>query len=172
MADHLAATTCMLCRKRKRRCSRDIPACSLCKKNDITCEYPAISRPPASYERRKDQVATPAVRRSRSQSPPVDLDAAASLVPLVSSPRPAPLAPTPASTAAPAAAQDEFPAVFFLDFAVFQQRRLVVPTPSLEPPGWSLEQSSRMFDVDVYFNSVHTFLPIGDSVCPDSTASH
>jgi hypothetical protein len=37
---------CFLCRKRKIRCSKDLPRCRLCKHSDLRCEYPERARKP------------------------------------------------------------------------------------------------------------------------------
>ncbi|KAH6892535.1 hypothetical protein B0T10DRAFT_295217 [Thelonectria olida] len=146
----LASNACMTCRKQKRRCTRELPACSLCKKSGRGCMYRMCGRPPASSEGRPTiQAAT----RSHSQSPTLGgVDVAVSLP------------PTPSTTTAPVSVTHDFPALFFLDFTAFQTKRQTIQIASVGLPSEysrSLQESSPMFDVDVYFNlSVHTFLPI------------
>jgi hypothetical protein len=62
--------------------------------------------------------------------------------------------------------ENHFPALFFLDSSYFQQTKSQLQMPTLElPPEFdSIDAQSNMHDVDVYFNSIHTFLPIGQSI--------
>lgn len=36
---NVSRMACLACRRQKRKCSRDIPSCELCRKNQRLCEY-------------------------------------------------------------------------------------------------------------------------------------
>ena len=38
--DELAPQACVSCREKKRKCSREVPVCSLCRRNRRPCHYP------------------------------------------------------------------------------------------------------------------------------------
>jgi hypothetical protein len=61
--------------------------------------------------------------------------------------------------------QEEFPALFFLDFYTLNQRHHVVPTPKTPlSDNYYLHLGNReqlRYDIDTYFTSVHLFFPIG-----------
>jgi hypothetical protein len=58
-----------------------------------------------------------------------------------------------------------FPALFFLDSSYFQQENRSLETQCLSLPQELMGRLSGLpqmrYDVDVFFNSVHTFFPIG-----------
>lgn len=54
----LAPLSCFICRKRKVKCSRQLPSCSLCDRLSLDCAYPTESQKPgpkkgSNLERRK-----------------------------------------------------------------------------------------------------------------------
>ncbi|EEU33608.1 uncharacterized protein NECHADRAFT_89325 [Fusarium vanettenii 77-13-4] len=144
----LAVRACVACRKQKRKCTREVPECSLCSKNGRPCEYAVGSRA-APYPEGRSRVAP------RIQNPTVMplqiVDSAAE-------------APSSNESTAPGLlpGENHFPALFFLDSSYFQQTKSQLQMPTLElPPEFdSIDAQSNMHDVDVYFNSIHTFLPI------------
>jgi Fungal Zn(2)-Cys(6) binuclear cluster domain len=45
-----APQACMSCRKQKRKCSKDLPACALCNRMNRHCDYSDSSPPPTSED--------------------------------------------------------------------------------------------------------------------------
>ncbi|KAI5460552.1 hypothetical protein BGZ63DRAFT_509973 [Mariannaea sp. PMI_226] len=146
-----ALYACLTCRKQKRKCSRELPVCSLCKKNGRSCEYRVSDHNKST----PSDDPRPVIARSRS---PINRPQSRQTV--------APPSPSSSSitTATPSAThRQDASAWFFLDHYDFQRKKLTLPPPNAELPhefSHVLETSSLMFNVDVYFNSVHTFLPI------------
>ncbi|KAK7219015.1 hypothetical protein V2G26_007018 [Clonostachys chloroleuca] len=140
-----AVRACVACRKQKRKCTREVPECSLCSKNGRPCEYAVGSRA-APYPEERSRVAP------RIQNPTImPFDSAVE-------------APSSNESTAPGLlpGENHFPALFFLDSSYFQQTKSLLQMPTLElPPEFdSINAQTNMHDVDVYFNSIHTFLPI------------
>ncbi|CAG9952060.1 unnamed protein product [Clonostachys rosea f. rosea IK726] len=144
-----AQRACSTCRKQKRKCTRELPECSLCLKHGRRCDYnesiPATTRP--------DVQQLPSSRPHISPSSPGNTHAS-------------PFRPNGSSQdlALPLLAQSKFPASFFLDHDVFQLLGRSIEPATAKFPLSILDpvrdQARIRSDVDVYFNSTHTFFPI------------
>lgn len=153
----LAPYACLHCKKRKRKCTRELPVCLICRKTARACQYGELSLQDAS----------------------TDDDANNSNVSGRTSPTDGHR--KPASLSASGLTQDtqeadqshsSFPALFFIDNFTFNERRMRVRDPHVILPQPLIEylsphgRASR--DVDLFFSSVHSFLPIGAfRRCPD-----
>ncbi|EHK23049.1 uncharacterized protein TRIVIDRAFT_116851, partial [Trichoderma virens Gv29-8] len=131
----LASQACVACREKKRKCSRELPSCSLCRRNRRRCCYP-----PKAVTPTMDTVNSYTLQQvSASQ-------AYAGYAGLLT------------------AQQEEFPALFFLDFYTFKDRNHVIPTPKTPLSDHYYKQlgSSEQlrYDIDSYFASVHVSFPI------------
>lgn len=147
----LAVRACVACRKQKRKCTREVPECSLCSKNGRPCEYVVGSRAapnPDDHSRVAPRIQNPTVM-------PVQTVDSAATTPSSNEPTAPRLLPV----------ENHFP-LFFLDSSYFQHTNSLLQMPTIElPPEFdSIGAQSNMHDVNVYFSSIHTFLPIGQSV--------
>ncbi|KAH8646924.1 hypothetical protein BGZ61DRAFT_469955 [Ilyonectria robusta] len=143
----LAVRACVACRKQKRKCTREVPECSLCSKNGRPCEYAVGSRAapnPDHHSRVAPRIQNPTVM-------PVQTVDSAATTPSSNEPTAPRLLPV----------ENHFP-LFFLDSSYFQHTNSLLQMPTIElPPEFdSIGAQSNMHDVDVYFSSIHTFLPI------------
>ncbi|VUC26603.1 unnamed protein product [Clonostachys rosea] len=141
-----AQRACSTCRKQKRKCTRELPECSLCLKHGRRCDYdeaipaPDVQQPPCSHPHLSPYSASNThASPFRSNGSSQDL-------------------------ALPLLAQSKFPASFFLDHDAFQllgrsiePAAVKFPTSVLDPVR---DQARIRSDVDIYFNSTHTFFPI------------
>ncbi|KAI5460852.1 hypothetical protein BGZ63DRAFT_252260 [Mariannaea sp. PMI_226] len=59
----LARFACATCRRQKRKCTRELPACQLCLKNRRQCEYPDDTPPGQQTENRSDSAPTVSSQR-------------------------------------------------------------------------------------------------------------
>ncbi|KAH6658765.1 hypothetical protein F5X68DRAFT_145908 [Plectosphaerella plurivora] len=125
----LAAYACSTCRSQKRKCTKELPACALCRKYDRPCNY--STQPPAST------------------GPPLSEDDVSEKTLALVAGQPDP--------------ETAFPASFFLDHEFFQAAGHSTPQSTFKlPPGVAnslLSEEQAHYDVDIYFNSVHTILP-------------
>lgn len=146
-----AQRACSTCRRQKRKCTRELPECSLCLKHGRRCDYdeaiPAPTRP--------DVQQLPSSHPHLSPSSPGNTQAS-------------PFRPNGSSQdlALPLLAQSKFPASFFLDHDVFQLLGRSIEPATLKFPLSILDpvrdQARIRSDVDIYFNSTHTFFPISE----------
>ncbi|KAH6976677.1 hypothetical protein EDB80DRAFT_302091 [Ilyonectria destructans] len=144
----LAIQACSTCRTQKRKCTKELPECALCKRSGRPCNYGVSTLPVKTSERHVREASTG--RSSHGSSPST----------FTVSVRP----PGRTSLTASEPVHTDFPALFFLDFEYFQLKRHAVDKVCLGLPqelGSCLEgHPQNRYDVDVYFNSVHIFLPI------------
>jgi hypothetical protein len=141
-----AAQACARCRMQKRRCDKAFPRCSLCRRQDKRCEY--VEAKPETLVSLKERLffleqrlegseksdESP-LRREQHWSPLLDI--------------------TPSSS---------FPASFFHDSVAYQQARLGIPHILPSVPLELLNQLGSVADVremvDLYFSTIHLWLPI------------
>lgn len=146
-----AQRACFTCRKQKRKCTRELPECSLCLKHGRRCDYdeaiPAPTHP--------DVQQLPASHPHLSASSPGNTHVS-------------PLRANGSSQdlALPLLAQSKFPASFFLDHDVFQLLGRSIEPATVKFPLSILDpvrdQARIRSDVDIYFNSTHTLFPISE----------
>ncbi|KAH7147338.1 hypothetical protein DER46DRAFT_650711 [Fusarium sp. MPI-SDFR-AT-0072] len=145
----LATRACSTCRRQKRRCTKEIPKCSLCRKHGKDCEYDMRGSSAIDSEEPLQEVPC-----GQSSDRPYSLTSADSV----------PSASNPVRVTVPVPSQTVFPALFFLDSSYFQLRNKVLERQHLSLPQELLGRLSGLpqmrYDVDVFFNSVHCFFPI------------
>ncbi|KAF5011212.1 hypothetical protein FDECE_2666 [Fusarium decemcellulare] len=98
----LATRACSTCRRGKRRCTKEIPTCSLCRKNGKQCDYGTVGSPATDSE-------SPIQRPSNSHPPNRASQSTLFVAP-----------PPPPSFTVPVPANRDFPALFFLDSSYFE----------------------------------------------------
>jgi len=137
--------SCSSCKDRKRKCDRGLPKCSLCSRRNLICDYPTRRRREASRPQ----------PHAQSQTYPS---------PQASTPASTSVSQIPGATAALSPPNSEFPPVFYLDNAVYQNSLVPKPSPTaLIPPSIiSLigDASNWSSTATVYFKTVHTWMPI------------
>lgn len=141
-----APVACATCRAQKRRCSRDLPVCALCKKHTRPCNYGEARVRHGPDRREASHPATSPSSIRSTTSPPSSIFAEGRSRAL--------------NSVEPA--QVDFPAVFFLDSEYFQLQRNELDNVSLALPAeLTGDQSQLIYNADIYFNSVHDYLPVG-----------
>lgn len=141
-----AHQACVSCRKQKRKCDKALPACSLCTRLVRACNYREASSSASSDDfvelRHKVQELEARLQLKQAGNGTGGL-----------SPN---LQPNQV-------ALNAFPAVFFLDSEIYQQNRFDIPRPALSVPGEVLEllkENDIMGTVELYFSTVHKWLPV------------
>ena len=146
----LAPRACSTCRKQKRKCNREFPACSLCLKNGRSCDYGG-----SSLASTGSSAANPLSAMEELSSPsPVSNQHTTQF----GSPSSRPI------LGAPSWMRPETQISFFLDHDAFQLLEMrispsatIFPTNVLSP---TRDHGQISHDVDMYFNSIHTYFPI------------
>ncbi|KAH7391218.1 hypothetical protein BKA64DRAFT_96909 [Cadophora sp. MPI-SDFR-AT-0126] len=135
--------SCNACKDRKRKCDRGLPKCSLCSRRNLICEYPTRRRRELSQSQTQSQ-------NYPSPQSSIAASTSASQIPIANS------ALSPPTS--------EFPPVFYLDNAVFQNSLVSKPFPISPIP---LSITSLIGDTSnwssvaaTYFKTVHTWMPI------------
>ncbi|KAF7556024.1 hypothetical protein G7Z17_g1697 [Cylindrodendrum hubeiense] len=155
----LAARACLACRKQKRKCTRELPECSLCEKHGRACDYDI-----------SDHLTAHPIRPAAVAGTDSPSDASAYALSLRE-----PSSFSQSTATEPALAQNGqnvFPALFFLDHEYYQQLRYDPWKANLSLPlGMShgaRSQTQMTYDADIYFTSVHTYFPIDLSNAKDA----
>ena len=141
-----AHQACVSCRKQKRKCDKVLPACSLCTRLSRACDYrdgPSSASSDDFVELRQKVQELEARLESKQAGHGNGL---------VSS-----------NNTSNQFAVNAFPAVFFLDFEIFQECRLDIPRPAVSVP----EEVHAMLNeddigrmVEAYFSTIHKWFPI------------
>jgi hypothetical protein len=143
----IAERACLTCRKQKRKCSRDLPVCTLCQRHRRTCDYPTDCSDPAGS-------AAPASHGHHQ---------AASMIPgPVHGPSPESFETGPRTNSSQA--------IFFLDSYTFKRRAHTLRQPVAPLPFEFLDQirdpTVGQHFADLYFIAIHTSFPIGKALFP------
>lgn len=155
---NIAPQACVACRKQKRKCSKELPSCSLCTRMSRPCDYSDnIPNPTAEdFAMMRQKITDLEARLEGRRS---DLGWHEPLRTLSKSPgsggSPLPLG---------GHGTTYFPAVFFLDAEVFIDNQMAIPRPSIPVPQEILATlGTSILDiqdiVDRYFANIHTWLP-------------
>lgn len=146
----LAKTACSACHRLKRKCTRELPRCALCKRVGRCCDYSASPATPSSLARS-------ATRRESHESAHRWRD------PAISPRQTYELrsAPSPRTSSI---ATTRFPAAWFLDSVYCRGSQMALP----EAPAWdvlvhepaclTVEQAQNA--AEQYFATTQTWLPI------------
>lgn len=144
---------CQTCRSQKRRCDKALPACSLCRRAGRDCDYDISNTsrlpPTAALDAAQPAFLIPSPSSSGGHRGSTGLD-------------------SPSHTTRPTAPRIGFPSSFFLDYSVFKLQRPTIPDQSdiaLSPElmRYIKRPAEIRHDVDIYFQSTHTFFPIGEA---------
>ena len=139
-----ASQACSSCRKQKRKCTKTLPACTLCSRLGRPCDYGDTTDDIALLRQKVLELEDRLDRKSAVDSSPESTISQR----LITS----------------AQASSTFPASFFLDSEIYQQSGLTVPRPTLPIPSEVLTLLGTTSDVhdvaDQYFTSVHYWLPM------------
>lgn len=134
---------CVPCRKSKRRCPKELPECSRCRKLGRACNY---------VNTRQIRDSADCLSIEPNSNTPPELAQNRNATPLL--PRTQSL-----SAAVP------FPALFFLDSSLFQYGKRSVNITDTSLPQEFLNCLGGAQEVryiaDIFFNSVHTHFPVG-----------
>ncbi|KAE8395988.1 fungal-specific transcription factor domain-containing protein [Aspergillus alliaceus] len=140
-----ATNACLTCRKQKRKCTKEKPRCSVCRKTGRACDYTPISRNSGSAKDAAESSESQGTTGNGPQSPK-----SAHLTGFESN---ALKTPTMSGLS-----------TLFLDSDISPERSYLESNRNIAfPPVYFryLRGSAQVqHEVDVYFNSVHTFLPI------------
>lgn len=162
-ADH----SCLACRKLKRKCSKDVPTCSLCSRVGRECEYPSSTSSP---ERRSvDASPAPSKSNSRWQTPRNLFTSRNHLFPAFATPTQAHdirLAPPADFDGIAKPKRQKFQSAWYVD-SVTARGMDIGPTTDL---AWSEIEGVRLaLTIDDarqiaqhYFGTVHEWLPISE----------
>lgn len=150
-----APHACQTCRRQKRRCTKELPRCSLCVRLSRECNYTDISLPTS------DDVQTLQARVAELEAQLADQrseggsSASTTFTPQTQSALARNVNTNPLH---------KFPAVFFLDFEIFQEDRMTIRPPEIPIPD---DIYSILEDIEglrkiagMYFCNTHSWFPI------------
>lgn len=164
----LASLACSSCRKQRRRCTRELPACLLCRRLGKACEYSESLTPRSVQDELtylRNQVAELEHRLAEVQSSP---NSSTTLT--VASWTHDPLSSSSAESAPQL--HHDFPAAFFLDSEAFQRSGQTIIPPHVEVPHALTDTLEEEKDVAAvlaaHFSSFHAYFPIGGSYKPSN----
>ncbi|KAE8423943.1 fungal-specific transcription factor domain-containing protein [Aspergillus pseudocaelatus] len=142
-----AINACLTCRKQKRKCTKERPKCSICRKTGRVCDYTPIGRSAATAT---DNTGSPDSQETSENA--------------AFSSRSTHLGGYESSATAVGSSITNGLSTLFLDSDVPQDQSYLESNRhiSLPPEYIRYLRSPAQFrhEVDVYFNSVHTFFPI------------
>ncbi|QIW97529.1 hypothetical protein AMS68_003047 [Peltaster fructicola] len=173
MSPSLAAQACSACRKQKRRCDKQLPACTLCIRIGRDCKY--------LHEQARDPEVSSSAEFEALRQRVIDLEsviatssARADGVPENGTPRPHATKDSLSAAMGDRVAvagswptrsgQQQFPSLFFLDALIFGYAGNQIPSPYVKVPvdgtaclGTSVELRTT---TEEYFTTVHSYFPI------------
>ncbi|KAF2137186.1 uncharacterized protein K452DRAFT_321892 [Aplosporella prunicola CBS 121167] len=155
----LAQQACSTCRKQRRRCTKELPACLLCRRLAKPCEY-SENLPSRSDQDElaylRDRVADLENKLTALQPGPNSSETS-SATGLINS-------HLFSSTEPSSQLQPAFPTSFFLDSQIFRDNRETIITPNVELPRAFTDHPGEAANVnDVvrkHFSDLHTYFPI------------
>jgi len=132
--------SCSECRKAKRKCSGDVPSCDRCQKQGRQCQYPRKTPHMTGVLVSNGPSSTDQGDKSRSQDVPGADEARRSI---------------------------DGCAIYFLDADLFVRKGISITTSKFNIPADLLNSVHEIlvtfdFDLDLYFQSIHTYFPISN----------
>lgn len=155
-----ASRSCSTCRSRKRKCTREIPKCSLCSRYDKICDYSddlsgsQLGHPPKEVvvPTNRTMVASKSQEGNRTSSP--SYTESSTDQHLISLHRQQSAAPP-----------STFPSLFFLDSPAFEYGKYTIEKPLLVLPDAYLchlgDSAETQNSMKRFFTTVHSWFPIG-----------
>lgn len=158
--------SCGTCRKRKRKCTKELPKCALCIRYDKPCDYSEDLRE-NQIDRLQRTVTELAGRLETTRSEQRVRGATPSPIP-TNLPN-----PEISEHSQPTAFVSRFPPLFFLDSAAFEYKKYTVEKPFISLPGEYLRYLGNSVQMSTtaekFFGTVHTWFPIGTNRLLDLT---